>query len=171
LNEAWKVIVYRAGAGDKKYAIFDLIATHECATSNPLVLPEYRYGGVGFRGHRGWLPKDNCVFLTSEGKTRENGHATRARWCHIGGKIDGETAGIAILDHPGNFRAPQPMRINPDQPFFCYAPPLAGQFEIKPGQRYVSRYRFIVYDGPPDKDELDRLWNEYASPPQVTIGR
>ena len=169
LNEEWKVTVYNVGRGQKPYSMFDMIATHECATSSPLVLPEYRYGGVGFRGHRQWLEKDNCFFLTSEGKDRSNGHGTRARWCHIGGRIDGQLAGIAVLDHPTNFRAPQPMRINPDQPFFCYAPPLMGQWEITPGKPYVSRYRFIVYDGEPDKVELDRLWNDYANPPQVAI--
>lgn len=169
LNEEWKVTVYNVGRGQKPYSMFDMVATHECAASSPLVLPEYRYGGVGFRGHRQWLEKANCFFLTSEGKDRSNGHGTRARWCHIGGRIDGQPAGIAVLDHPANFRAPQPMRINPDQPFFCYAPPLMGQWEITPGKPNVSRYRFIVYDGEPDKAELDRLWNDYANPPQVAI--
>lgn len=169
LNEEWKVLVYNVGLGKKPYSMFDMIVTHECATSSPLLLPEYRYGGIGFRGHRQWLDKNNCVFLTSEGKDRNNGHGTRAKWCHIGGRIDGLLAGIAVLDHPANFRAPQPMRINPDQPFFCYAPSLMGQWEIAPGKPYVSRYRFIVYDGGPDKAELDRLWNDYANPPQVEI--
>jgi hypothetical protein len=169
LNEEWKMIVYNVGRGQKPYSVFDMIVTHNCASSSPLVLPEYRYGGVGFRGHRQWLKKDNCFFLTSEGKDRGNGHGTRARWCHIGGRIDGQLAGLAVLDHPTNFRAPQPMRINPDQPFFCYAPPLMGQWEITPGNPYVSRYRFIVYDGGPNKAELDRLWDDYANPPQVAI--
>lgn len=169
LNEEWQVIAYNVGRGARAYTMFDLIATHECATSSPLILPEYRYGGVGFRGHRAWLAKDNCTFLTSEGKDRNNGHGTRARWCHIGGRIDGQPAGIAVLDHPSNFRAPQAMRINPDQPFFCYSPSLLGQWEITPGKPYISRYRFIVYDGEPNKAELDRLWNDYANPPQVAL--
>jgi hypothetical protein len=141
--------------------MFDLVSTQDLATAGPLILPEYRYGGIGFRGHRQWLPKDNCDFLTSEGKDRSNGHGTRARWCHIGGRIDGQLAGIAILDHPANFRAPQAMRINPDQPFFCYSPSLIGDWKIEPGKPYVSRYRFIVYDGAPDRAELDRLWIEF----------
>jgi hypothetical protein len=169
LNERWEVVVYRVGQAKRPYSMFDLITTDECAGSSPLILSEYRYGGMGFRGHRQWLEKDNCFFLTSEGKDRATGHATRARWCHIGGRIDGQLAGVAILDHPGNFRAPQPMRINPDQPFFNYAPSQMGEFRIEPGKPYVSRYRFIIYDGPPDKDELDRLWNDYASPPRVTV--
>ena len=83
--------------------------------------------------------------------------------------MDGKLAGIAILGHPENFRAPQPMRINPDDPFFNFAPSQLGQFEIKPGQPYVARYRYVVSDGPADKVELDRLWNDYANPPHVTI--
>ena len=171
LNEQWTVTAYNTGQGVKPYTMFDLVSTQDLATSSPLLLPEYRYGGLGFRGHRQWLAKDNCDFLTSEGKDRNNGHGSRARWCHIGGRIDGQRAGIAILDHPSNFRAPQAMRINPDQPFFCYSPSLIGDWKIEPGQSYVSRYRFIVYDGAPDKAELDRLWNDYANPVQVTITR
>ena len=169
LHEEWQVTVYRVGLGPRAYSMFDLVATQETASPSPLFLPEHRYGGVGFRGSHEWLDKNNCVFLTSEGKGRLDGHATRARWCHIGGKVGGAMAGITILDHPDNFRAPQPMRIHPDEPFFCYAPSQAGDWEIGRGQQYVSRYRFVVYDGEPDKAELDRLWNDYAKPPQVTI--
>jgi hypothetical protein len=169
LNEDWEVNVYHVGQGQRAYSMFDVVVTQMCATTSPLLLPEYRYGGIGFRGHSEWLDKSNCVFLTSEGKDRSNGNGTRARWCHIGGRIGGEFAGIAILDHPTNFRAPQPMRLNPDQPFFCYAPSVMGEWEIGRGQEYVSRYRFIVYDGEPDVAALNRYWDDYASPVQVTV--
>jgi hypothetical protein len=169
LNEEWQVTVYRVGQGKNAYSMFDLVSTQDCATTSPLVLPEYRYGGLGFRGHREWIDTNNCFFLTSEGKERSDGNGTRARWCHIGGRIGGEFAGIAILDHPGNFRAPQPVRLNPDQPFFCYAPSVMGAWEIGRGQQYVSRYRFVVYDGQPDVAQLNRLWDDYANPPQVTV--
>jgi hypothetical protein len=169
LNEVWEVMVYNVGKGRKPFTMFDLVSTQECATSLPLVLPEYRYGGIGFRGHGQWLGKENALFLTSEGKDRANGHATRARWCYIGGRIDGQLAGIAILGHPGNFRAPQPMRIHPTEPFFCFAPSQMGRWEIVPGAAYVSRYRFIVFDGPPEAARLDRLWNDYANPPVVSV--
>jgi Family of unknown function (DUF6807) len=171
LNEQWVVTVYNVGQSLRPFIMFDLVSTQGLATDSPLILPEYRYGGLGFRGHRQWLAKDNCEFLTSEGKDRSNGHGTRARWCHIGGKIDGQAAGVAILDHPSNFRAPQAMRINPDQPFFCYSPSLIGDWKIEPGKSYVSRYRFIVYDGAPDRAELDRMWNDYAKPVTVTISQ
>jgi hypothetical protein len=169
LGEEWIVNVYRAGKSTRPYWVFDLTSTQHALSSNPLILPQHLYGGLGFRGNRQWDGKENTFFLTSEDKTRTDGHGTRARWCHIGGKVDGQLAGIAILGHPDNFRAPQPMRIHPEEPFFCFAPPQLGESKIDSTSKYISRYRFIVYDGEPDKAELDRIWNDYADPAKVTV--
>jgi hypothetical protein len=171
LNEQWEVRVYNIGQGGKgkRYFLFDIVATQQCASDSALVLEEYRYGGMGVRGHRNWQDKSKVSFLTSEGKTRESGNATRARWNHMSGLVDGQIVGIAVLDHPGNFRSPQPLRIHPDDPYFNYAPSQLGRFEIKPGEKFVLRYRYVVADGAPDKAELDRLWTDYATPPQVSV--
>ena len=169
LNEQWEVRVYNVGQGGKRYFSFDIVATQQCASNSSLVLEEYRYGGMGVRGHRDWKDKSKVSLLTSEGKTRENGNATRARWVHMSGLVDNETVGIAVLDHPGNFRSPQPLRLHPDDPYFNYAPSQLGRFEIKPGEKFVLRYRYIVADGAPDKTELDRLWADYATPPHVSL--
>ena len=169
MNETWDVTVLRGGAGSRPYWSIDLVSTQEAASASPLALPEYHYGGLGFRGRREWDGKDKAYFLTSEGKDRGHGDGTRARWAHVSGMVDGMRTGIAILDHPSNFRAPQPVRIHPTEPFFCYAPSKLGRWEIQPGTPYVSRYRFIVEDGPPDAAEVERLWNDYAQPVQVTV--
>ena len=175
LQEEWQVDVYRVGpsggggGGDKPYYLFDLKLRQETAGDSPLVLPKYHYGGLGFRGHGQWDGKDNAVYLTSEGKDRSNGNETRGRWCHVGGKVDGQPCGVAILDHPDNFRHPQPMRLHPTEPFFCFAPSQFGDWSIQPGKPYAARYRFVVADGPADPKELDRLWHDFAHPPQVTL--
>ncbi len=44
--------VYRLRAGPQPYELFDLVLTQQCATPSLLVLPEYHYGGMGFRGYR-----------------------------------------------------------------------------------------------------------------------
>ena len=167
LLEEWRLRVYNPPGA--LHHIFDVALTQESATESLLALPTYRYGGVGFRGHRDWDGEEGATFLTSQGKDRSNGHATRARWCHIGGVVDGEPVGIAILGHPDNYEAPQPMRIHPTEPFFNFAPSQAGDFAIAPGALYEARYRFVVYDGLPDAETLDRLWEDYAHPPRVWI--
>jgi hypothetical protein len=169
LNESWDVRLYKVGQGARKFYLFDLVATQSCATSSPLVLDEYRYGGMGIRGHREWKDKSKVTFLTSEGKSRADGNATRGRWFRMSGPVASKVVGIAVLDHPSNFRAPQPMRLNPDDPFFNYGPSQMGRFEIKPGEQFVLRYRYIISDGPDDAAELNRLWNDYANPPTVAV--
>lgn len=166
LNEEWDVRVYNVG---DSYFVFDIVATQECASASPLILEEYRYGGMGVRGNREWKDKAKVSFLTSEGKTRLDGNATRGRWCHIGGSVDGQLVGIAVLDHPSNFRAPVPLRIHPDDPYFNYAPSQMGRFQIDPGKKFVLRYRYVVSDGPPDAKLLERLWNDYANPPRANV--
>jgi hypothetical protein len=169
LNEIWEGRVYSVGEADAKYRVLDLNIRQTCATDQPLKLPKYHYGGIGIRGNRAWDGKGNMTTLTSEGKARETANESTGRWCHLGGQVDGEPAGIAVLCHPSNFRAPQPMRVHPTEPFFCYAPSQGGDWEIKPGDTYTMRYRFIVADGPADKTELDRLWTDYAEPPKVDV--
>ena len=171
IDEAWTVRIYRPGGGSssKPTYLFDWMSTQTCASQSPLILPKYHYGGLGYRGHRQWEDKNNCIFLTSEGKDRSNGNETTGKWCWVGGKVDGEMAGVAILCHPENFRFPQPMRLNPDEPFFCYAPSQGGDWKIEPGKPYVARYRFVVADGPVDAKEVERLWHDYANPPKVSV--
>lgn len=169
LKDQWTVRAYAVGR-DTNILVFDLVSTQTLAGTRPLVLPEYRYGGLGVRGHIQWNGKgDRTVFLTSEGRTRADGNGTRARWTHMGGLVDGRPAGIAILDHPSNFRSPQPTRLNPDNPFFNYSPSVAGEWRIEPGKPYVSQYRFVTYEGEPDRALLERLWNDYAHPPVITV--
>jgi hypothetical protein len=164
LLETWEVRVYPAG---NRY-MFDLVSVQTCATEAPLLIRKYRYGGLGFRGPAEWEGKDGVAYLTSEGKTRENGHESTARWCVMSGKVAGRAASIGFLCHPSNFRFPQNMRIHPDEPFFNWAPPQAGDFSIEPGKPYVSRYRFIVADESLTPDEMNVAWKAYAEPPAVS---
>ena len=168
LNETWEVNAYGIGAG-KPMFLFDLRLTQTTASQSPLKLPKYYYGGLGVRGHAQWDGKGNANFLTSEGKNVSNGNETRGRWGHMGGEIDGKLHGIAILDDPKNFRHPQPMRLHPSEPFFCYAPQQLGDFAIEPGKPYTARYRFIVMDGAPDKELIERVWNDFAEPVEVKV--
>lgn len=167
LNEEWEVRVYPSSAGENIH-VFDLKVTQTTNTAQPLILPEYRYGGVGFRGHVDWDDPDNATFLTSGGLGRD-GHGTRVRWTHIGGHSEGELAGISILGHPSNYRHPQPVRIHPDEPFFNYAPVQLGDMSIEPGSPYVVQYRYITYDGEPDTELIDQMWQDYAYPVGITL--
>lgn len=167
LLETWEIAVSTADAarGAPARTIIDFTSTQTCATDSPLKLPKYHYGGLGFRGNWAWNGPDAVRLLTSEGETdRKKANESRAHWCWIGGLVDGQTAGVTILGAPTNFRSPQPIRMHPSEPFLCFAPQQLGDMEISPGTPYISRYRFIVADGEPTREQADAWWREWATP-------
>jgi hypothetical protein len=168
LNEEWFVTLYRTQQeGAPPYFVFDIDSTQQAASMSPVMLEQYLYGGFAFRGSAQW--RSGATFLTSEGKNRQSGDASTGRWCYIGGPVGGKMGGYAVLGHPSNFRSPQPMRLNPTDPYFSFSPVKMGGFPIMPGKPYQSRFRFVVSDGNPDKALIDRLWDDYAKPPTVTV--
>jgi hypothetical protein len=179
LDSEWKVVVHRtsAGAGKAPYFLFDLEWTDKVVGDKPLQLLEYRYGGLGVRAQREWLDANKVAFLTSEGADRLAGENTRVRWVHIGGPVTASkgtrqvtsTAGLAVLVHPLNLRAPEPVRLNPGIPELCISPVKAGPLTIAPGRPYTARYRFVVSDGPASAPLLERLWRDYARAPVVKV--
>ncbi|HMJ91812.1 MAG TPA: PmoA family protein [Candidatus Acidoferrum sp.] len=173
LSETWTVRLYDAGTmSAAPLYLFDIEIKDECATTNVVKLPEFRYGGLCVRGNWAWNGKGKSFVLTSEGETdasKGDKNQVHARWVHLGGMVDGKFAGIATLAHPTNFRVPEPIRLNPAEPYFNFAPQQAGDMEITPEKPFTARYRFVVADGKPDRAELDRLWNDFAHPPVVAV--
>jgi hypothetical protein len=169
LDETWTIRVYNRSDG----FLFDLVSHQRCAGPSPLELEKYHYGGMALRGNGQWLTVAGstppCDYLTSEGFTRVDGNAQPARWVELHGRLDGQPAGVAVLGHPENFRAPQPARLHPTKPYFVFAPMIAGSFRIEPGDTYTSRYRYWLHDGPPDAGQNDRHWHDYATPPTARI--
>ena len=171
LKEVWDVRVYNVGGPGAGYWLWDVVSSQRCVADSPLLLEEYRYGGFGFRATADWKG-EMAAYLTSTGKTRKDGHATRARWCDTSGVSDGKWKGVTFFSHPGNFRHPEAMRIWPDfeqEVFFNWAPVQTGDFEMKPGQDHVFRYRQYVHEGKVDVERTEQVWNDYAHPPKVEI--
>jgi hypothetical protein len=169
LIERWTGRIFNVEGNSSPYWLFEVEAQQNTASSSPLLLPEYHYGGVAFRGREDWYGAESAFFLTSEGRDRSNGNETRARWTHIGGLVDGRLEGVAVLSHPENFRHPEPVRIHPNEPYFVWTPSQLGEWSIEPGRAHTARYRYVVHDGAPDAAELDRIWNDFAHPPEVTV--
>jgi hypothetical protein len=59
------------------------------------------------------------------------------------------------------------MRVHPTDPYVAFSPVKEGDFTIEPGTTYVTRFRFVSTDGAPDPALYDRLWDDYATPPEV----
>lgn len=166
LIEEWDVCCWNTG-GEKSWR-FDLTSRIRCATDQPLVIKEYHYGGMAFRGGRTWIG-DNVLFTTADGKTREAGNHTRVPWVDLSGTTGGKRSGMTICTDPGNFRYPEPVRLHPTMPYFVFTPAVLGDWSIEPGKTHVSRYHYQVHDGDFQRDDADRQWAEISDPPRVAV--
>lgn len=152
LSEEWRIRLYNC----IDPFVFDVQSTIKSATVWPLHLKQYHYGGMAFRGAREWS-FGKATFLTSEGKDRTSGNHTRPKWTAISGQVDGKEYTVVGIEFPTNFRYPQPVRLHPDMPYFCWSPTVLGEFDIVPLEPYVSLYRFVVFNGQPDKEIINNL--------------
>ena len=168
LYEIWTVTVHHT---PEDHFLFDLESVQTCASEKPLALAEYHYGGMAFRGNDQWLKKKgnssmkpgDLEFLTSDGKDRWTGNHTQSNWVTMTGKIDGQDVSFVVFCSPQNYRAPQHVRLHPNKPYFCFAPTVTGPFQIEPGQKYVSHYRYLVTSKAADEDFIRKHWHRYAS--------
>ncbi len=157
--------------------IFDLKSTHKNITLDTLFINRYHYGGMAFRGSAFWNKEDTMHYqqpmqvLTSEGKNAAESNHTRPNWVCAFGEINGREAGIIIFGHPNNFRFPQPIRVHPTMPYFCFSPMVEDAFYIAPEEQYHAAYRFVTFDGKPNITAIERMWLDYAYPLKVQLGK
>ncbi len=164
LTETWTVAAHQTQG---EHFLFDVKSAQQLVGDDPLILNEYRYGGMALRGSNEWTkipanPDGTCDFLTSEGHERIDANHTKTRWVRMSGIIDGEPTSITVLNHPGNFRSPQTARIHPEMPYFVFSPMVEGPFSIQPGETYTSFYRYLVTANLPDPKWLNEQWQEFA---------
>ncbi len=170
LNEELDVRVWNVGRVNECW-LLDYTSKQRCASSSSLHLLKHRYGGLGFRATRQWN-ESNSDYLTSEGKTRKDGHGTRARWCNIFGTTEKGPAGVLFMSHPENHEHPEPMRIWPQgDVFFNFCPVQKANWTLEPGNNYVLRYRLYVYNGTITVEKAESLWQNFANPPKVKLER
>lgn len=177
LNEVWDVRAWNTEpvAGINAYLV-DLTTFLSVAGNDPIIFEAYRYGGgIGIRATAEWN-KNNSTVLTSEGKTRKDADGTRARWTDLNGAFkDKGNSGITFFSHPANREHPEPMRVWPENQngtgdvYFEFCPIRLKSWDLNPGTVYELKYRMLVYDGKIDKTVADRIWNDFAYPPVVSI--
>lgn len=171
LSEEWIVTI----SPHPKGYLLDFTSLITNTTRFPVSLDAYRYGGgLGYRATGEWN-NTNSYVLTSEGKTWENGDATRARWCMVGGDLKRKNTGLLFMSHPTNYDFPQPMRIWPNDSngvghqYFEFTPIRDNSWILEPGKMYSQRYQILVFEGELSAEDADIQWNIYAGNPKIRL--
>lgn len=151
----------------KDMYFIDYISNQKNITNSDFNLPAYRYGGpIAYRGPEHWK-SNNSRLLTSDGKSRKDGHATRANWCAFYGPTKYGQATLAILSHPKNHDSPQRMRIWSNEShdgaiFFNFVPAQEKSWKIEAKQSTEFKYRIIITDSTLASSKINEHWNKYS---------
>jgi Methane oxygenase PmoA len=110
--------------------------------------------------------------VNSEGAEGAAIWGKRADWVDYYGTVDGESLGVAILDHPKSFRHPtywhaRPYGLAAANPFgvreFTNNPAEDGSWTIPQGKTMTFRYRVIIHDGDYRQARIAEAYRAYAA--------
>jgi len=129
-------------------------------------------GGQGWGGYAGLSLRlaaglSDRRIASSDGPLTEmpqDRHRGRHAAVDYSGLLDGAPAGIAILDHPRNPRAPSPWYVIRSAEMSFFSPAVLGYepLTLQAGERLTLRYRVIVHDGRWDAGRLNAEHSRYA---------
>ncbi len=111
--------------------------------------------------------------VNAEGaETEKNVWGKRSPWVDYCGPVEGQTAGVAIFDHPSNPRHPTYWHSRAYGLFaanifgvrdFTRDKSKDGSLTIQPGQPLRFRYRVVIHSGDARAANIAQLYKEYAA--------
>jgi len=112
------------------------------------------------------------------GVDEEETWGKRAHWCDYSGPVGDSWIGIAIFDHPSNFRHPTYwhvrdyglMTANPfGISYFTGEPKKDGSFTLKGQESLRFRYRVFIHSGNAESEHVKERYHDFVNPPKVTV--
>lgn len=162
-KELWKITIFPL---EEDY-LLDWEISHTWLGPDSLVIDKYHYGGTAFRGSEYWNVEegayDSLVFIqTNEFKSPILANHSRPTWISMHGATSAKGyGGVAYIPASESFRYPQPVRVHPTMPYFCFAPMVLDKIVLQPDQQYRAAYRILVFDGKPDLKLIEQTLTCY----------
>ena len=173
--EEQREMIFYAAAPDAYAIDFDICLK---AMDQKVVFGDTKEGMMAIRVAP-WLKETkggNGSYLSSNGaESEKNVWGRRAQWMRLQGKKDGQTYGVAILNHPSSTNYPTFWHA---RGYGCFtANPLGqGAFErslkvpgaqnldltLKPGEQAWFKHRMIILEGSSSKAQMDKAFALYA---------
>jgi hypothetical protein len=163
---------YTFGANDQaRWIDVDLVVK---ATPGDVTFGDTKEGAFGVRvtGTMDVNAKKGGHIINSEGQTNEAAWGKPAAWVDYYGPVEGETLGIAILNHPSSFRFPTRWHVRTYGLFaancfglhdFLNSREADGSHTIKQGGTMRLRYRVLLHQGDEKKGRVAEMFTEYSS--------
>ncbi len=156
--------------GDARWIDFD-ITLH--ASEGPVAFGDTKEGTFGLRVGQSLRvdSKQGGQIINSTGETNAAAWGKRADWVDYHGPLDGETAGIAIFNHPSSFRYPTGWHVrtyglfaaNPfAQRSFAGESGESVSYTLPQGEEITLRYRVFLHRGDEKQGKVAEAFADYA---------
>ncbi len=144
------------------------------ASDGEVVFGDTKEGSFGVRvagSMRAELP-DGGTIINSRGVKNKEAWGKQAEWVDYYGPVQGETVGLAILNHPSSFRFPTYWHVRTyglfaANPFglhhFLRDPKADGSHRLKPGESFTLRYRVVLHVGDEKEGGIPEMYRAYAA--------
>jgi hypothetical protein len=148
------------------------------ATVGPVTFGDTKEGMFGLRvaSSMDVKRKKGGKITNAEGITDDAAWGKASPWVDYTGPVEGETVGIAILNHPESFRHPTTWHVR-DYGLFAANPfgwhdfgrPESGDYTIPAGKSISFRYRVIFHKGDTASAQVPAAYRAYSKPPEVEV--
>jgi len=143
------------------------------ADEKPVVFGDTKEGSFGIRvaGTMKVDAENGGHIVNNKGDTDKDTWGKQASWVDYYGPIDGETLGIAILNHPTSFRFPTYWHVRTYGLFaanvfgihnFENNNEKDGSYTLEPGKSLTLRYRVLLHKGDQEEGQVAQSFVEYA---------
>jgi hypothetical protein len=157
---------------------FDIVVS---ATDGPVTFGDTKEGMFGLRLASSMdvtrkKAKGQGKITNAEGVTDQAAWGKASPWVDYVGPVEGQTVGVAILNHPESFRYPTTWHVR-DYGLFAANPfgwhdfgmKQSGEYTIPKGESIAFRYRIILHKGDTSSANIPAAFQAYAKPPAVDV--
>ncbi len=149
------------------------------ASHGPVTFGDTKEGMFGLRlaSSMDVKRKQGGKITNAEGITDTDAWGKPSPWVDYTGPVQGQTVGVAILNHPSSFRYPTTWHVR-DYGLFAANPFGYGDFKtvaregahtLPEGESMRFRYRVILHKGTTDKADIAGAFDAYEHAPKVTL--
>ena len=141
------------------------------ATGSPVTFGMTKEGSFGIRVAESMKvdAKKGGTIVNSEGQRNGAAWGQAAPWVDYYGPVEGETVGIAILNHPSSFRYPTHWHVRTyglfaANPFGLkdFGQSGEGAHTIPPGESMTLKYRVLLHQGDEKQADIAGAFERYA---------
>ncbi|MDR3635073.1 MAG: PmoA family protein [Isosphaeraceae bacterium] len=165
--------VYNTGA--TRVLDFDITLK---ATAGPVTFGDTKEGMFGLRvaSSMDVKNKNGGKITNAEGVTDDAAWGKASPWVDYTGPVEGETVGVAILNHPDSFRYPTTWHVRTYGLFAAnpfgwhdFGMKKSGEYTLPAGEPIRFRYRVVLHRGDTASAHIPQAFEGYAKPPRVEV--